>query len=192
MPPSGARIERVTFSNEENGYTVAKVKVYGRSDLVTVIGNMANPTPGEILQMTGEWGNHPKYGEQFKLVFYKTVMPATAYAIEKYLGSGLIKGIGPVMARRMVKVFAEKTLDVIELEPDRLCEVPGIGKARIGMIRRAWEEQKAVREVMIFSRGTASVRPMRRRSTSSMGIRRFPLSRKIPTGWRTTFSASVF
>lgn len=147
------QIERVTFSNEENGYTVAKVKVYGRSDLVTVIGNMANPTPGEILQMTGEWGNHPKYGEQFKLVFYKTVMPATAYAIEKYLGSGLIKGIGPVMARRMVKVFAEKTLDVIELEPDRLCEVPGIGKARIGMIRRAWEEQKAVREVMIFLQG---------------------------------------
>jgi exodeoxyribonuclease V alpha subunit len=152
------QIERVTFTNEETGYTVAKVRVYGRRDLVTVIGNIVNPTPGEILKMKGEWGNHPKYGEQFKIVFCQTAVPANVQGIEKYLGSGLIKGIGPVMAKRVVKMFKEKTLEIIESEIDRLAEVEGIGQKRIGMIRRAWEEQKEIREVMIFlqSHGVSS------------------------------------
>jgi exodeoxyribonuclease V alpha subunit len=144
------QIERITFTSEETGYTVAKIKVYGRRELVTIIGNIINPTPGEIIKMKGEWGNHPKYGEQFKIVFCQTTTPASVYGIEKYLGSGLVKGIGPVMAKRIVKMFKEKTLDVIENEIDKLVDVEGIGQKRIGMIRTAWEEQKEIRAVMIF------------------------------------------
>jgi len=144
------QIERVTFTNEENGYTIAKVKVYGRRDLVTVCGNILCPTPGEIIKMKGEWANHPKFGEQFKLAYYKTTTPASVHGIEKYLGSGLIKGIGPVMAKRIVKLFGEATLDVIEADIQKLVEVPGIGSKRIGMIGQAWEEQKEIRSVMLF------------------------------------------
>jgi exodeoxyribonuclease V alpha subunit len=108
------------------------------------------PTPGEIIKMRGEWANHPKYGEQFKIVHYKTTVPASVYGIEKYLGSGLIKGIGPVMAKRIVKKFGKKTLDVIEEDIEKLAEVEGIGEKRIGMIQKAWDEQKEIREVMLF------------------------------------------
>ena len=144
------QIERITYTNEENGYTVARVKVYGRSDLVTVVGNLMAPTPGEVLQMKGEWSNHPKYGEQFKMIQYKTSVPASVYGIQKYLGSGLIKGIGPVMARRIVNKFGKKTLDVIEEKIEDLAEVDGIGKKRIGMIKKAWDDQQEIREVMLF------------------------------------------
>ena len=125
---------------------------------MTIIGSIVNPIPGEIIKMKGEWGNHPQYGEQFKIVFCQTTTPASVYGIEKYLGSGLVKGIGPVMAKRIVKMFKEKTLDVIETEIDKLTEVEGIGKKRIGMIRKAWEEQKEIRAVMIFlqSHGVSS------------------------------------
>ena len=152
------QIERITFTSEETGYTVARVKVHGRRELVTIIGNIINPTPGEIIKMRGEWGNHPKYGEQFKIVFCQTMTPASVHGIEKYLGSGLIKGIGPVMAKRIVKMFKEKTLDVIENKIDRLVDVEGIGRKRIGMIRKAWDEQKEIRAVMIFlqSHGVSS------------------------------------
>ena len=144
------QIERITYTNDETGYTVAKIKAQGRSDLVTVVGNLIAPTPGEIIEMSGEWINHPRYGEQFKVVRYKSLVPASVYGIEKYLGSGLIKGIGPIMARRIVEKFGKNTLDVIEKEIDKLAEVDGIGTKRIGMIRNAWEEQKEIREVMIF------------------------------------------
>jgi len=144
------QLERVTFNSDETGYTIAKVKVYGRQELVTVVGNMTNPIPGEIVKLKGEWGKHPQYGEQFKFVFTETTVPASVHGIEKYLGSGLIKGIGPVMAKRIVKIFKEKTLDVIETEIDRLTDVEGIGKKRIQMIRVAWEEQKEIRQVMLF------------------------------------------
>ena len=144
------QIERITYTNEENGYTVAKLKVYGQRDLVTIVGNLMAPMPGEIIKMRGEWSNHPKYGEQFKIVQYKTTVPASVYGIEKYLGSGLIKGIGPVMAKRIVKRFSKKTLDVIEEDIERLAEVDGIGEKRIGMIKKAWDEQKEIREVMLF------------------------------------------
>jgi exodeoxyribonuclease V alpha subunit len=144
------QIERITYTNEENGYTIARVKVYGRRELVTVVGNLMSPLPGEIIRMKGEWANHPRYGEQFKIVHYKTQVPASAYGIQKYLGSGLIKGIGPVMAKRIVKSFGKDTLDVIENDIGRLAEVDGIGKKRIAMVRKAWEEQKEIREVMLF------------------------------------------
>jgi exodeoxyribonuclease V alpha subunit len=144
------QIERVTYTNDETGYTVAKLKVFGQRDLVTIVGNLMAPTAGEIIKMKGEWSNHPKYGEQFKIVHYMTAVPASVYGIEKYLGSGLIKGIGPIMAKRIVKAFGGKTLTVIEEDIERLAEVEGIGEKRIGMIKKAWEEQKEIREVMLF------------------------------------------
>ena len=147
------QIERITYINEENGFTIARVKVYGQRDLVTVVGNLMAPSPGEILKMKGEWTNHPKYGEQFKIIYYKSAVPASVYGIQKYLGSGLIRGIGPIMAKRIVKKFGKQTLDVIEKDIEKLAEVNGIGKKRIGMIKKAWEDQKEIREVMLFLQG---------------------------------------
>ena len=147
------QIERITYTNEGNGFTIARLKVYGRPDLITVVGNLMAPTPGEILKLKGEWTNHPKYGEQFKIVQYKTTVPATIHGIQKYLGSGLIKGIGPVMAKRIVKTFGEQTLDIIEYEIDKLEQVAGIGRKRIKMIRKAWDDQKEIRDVMLFLQG---------------------------------------
>ena len=144
------QIERITYTNQDNGYTVAKVRVYGRQELVTVVGSFANPVPGEVVQMAGTWTTHPKFGEQFKMAFYQTVTPATTKGIERYLGSGLIKGIGPKMAKRIVALFGAKTLDVIENNPDLLATVEGIGKNRVSLIKQAWEDQKEIREVMIF------------------------------------------
>lgn len=144
------QIERITYTNEENGFTIARVRVYGRRDLVTVVGNLLSPMPGEIIKMRGEWANHPKYGEQFKIVHCETAVPASVYGIQRYLGSGLIKGIGPVMAKRIVKKFSEQTLDIIEHEIEKLAEIDGIGKKRIEMIRKAWDDQKEIRGVMLF------------------------------------------
>jgi len=152
------RIERITFTNEENGFTIAKVKVQGHRDLVTVVGNLMAPMPGEILDMHGKWAHHPKFGEQFKVVQFKTRVPATVYGIRKYLGSGLIKGLGPVMAGRIVDKFGKKTLDVIENEMGRLAEVKGIAEKSIARIAKAWDAQKEIRDVMIFlqSHGVSS------------------------------------
>jgi len=159
MPTTlNGQIERITFANEENGFTIAKVKVPGRRDLVTVVGVLMSPMPGEILDMKGEWNSHPKFGEQFKVVEYRTKVPATVYGIRKYLGSGLIKGLGPVMASRIVDRFEKKTLDIIENDIQRLAEVEGIGKKRIAMISKAWDEQQEIRDVMLFlqSHGVSS------------------------------------
>ncbi len=147
------QIERITFNSEETGYTVARVKVFGRRDLVTVVGNLMNPAPGEVLLMKGEWANHPKFGEQFKVVSYESKIPATVAGIRKYLGSGLIKGIGPVMAKRIVDKYGKDTLEIIEDRYERLSEVSGIGKKRVGIIKKAWDEQKEIREVMVFLQG---------------------------------------
>jgi len=152
------QIERITYTNEENGYTIARVKVYGQRDLITVVGYLMSPAPGEVLNLKGEWINHPKFGEQFKVVEYKTTVPATVFGIKKYLGSGLIKGLGPVIAGRIVKKFGEKTLDIIENDIEKLTMVEGIGKKRIAMIQNAWNEQKEIRDVMMFlqSHGVSS------------------------------------
>ncbi len=147
------QIERITYTNEENNYTIAKLKVYGRKDLVTVVGSLMAPTAGEILKLRGEWRNHPKYGEQFNVASYQTAVPATVYGIQKYLGSGLIKGIGPVMAKRLVKHFGKGTLAVIEQAPEQLLAVDGIGEKRVMMIKTAWKEQKEIRDVMLFLQG---------------------------------------
>jgi exodeoxyribonuclease V alpha subunit len=147
------QIERITYFNEENGYTIAKMKVQGRNGLVTIVGTIFSATAGEVLRLSGYWDNHPKYGEQFRVVSYECVLPATVKGIENYLGSGMIKGIGPVMARRLVSKFGSETLVIIEQDIERLQEVPGIAEKRIEMIRRAWDEQKDIREVMIFLQG---------------------------------------
>lgn len=144
------QLERITYFNEANHYTIARLKVQGQKRLVTIVGNLLPVSLGEILKLKGSWDVHPKYGEQFKFVSCETVVPATAKGIERYLGSGLIKGIGPVMARRLVDKFGVDTLTIIEKEPEKLREVEGFGTARIQMIRTAWEMQKDVREVMIF------------------------------------------
>lgn len=144
------QIERITYTNEENGFTIAKVKVQGQRDLVTVVGNMIAPTAGEVLEMSGEWTTHPRYGEQFKVQGYQSKVPATVVGIQRYLGSGLIKGIGPVMARRIVSRFGKETLRIIEEDSDRLVEVEGIGRKRIQMITKAWDEQREIRNVMLF------------------------------------------
>ena len=117
---------------------------------VTVVGNLLEVSPGESLRLHGQWTSHARYGRQFQVERYDTVLPATVAGIEKYLGSGLIKGIGPVTARRIVRRFKLDTLRIIEEEPQRLREVLGVGKKRVGLIERAWEEQKAIKEVMIF------------------------------------------
>ncbi|MBB0230932.1 SF1B family DNA helicase RecD2, partial [Streptomyces calidiresistens] len=142
-------LERITYANEENGWTVARVDA-GRGDLVTVVGALLGAQPGESLRMRGRWGSHPQHGRQFQVDNYTTVLPATVQGIRRYLGSGLIKGIGPKTAERIVDHFGTDTLDVIEADPKRLIEVPGLGPKRTALIGAAWEEQKAIKEVMVF------------------------------------------
>ncbi|MEU3459911.1 ATP-dependent RecD-like DNA helicase [Streptomyces sp. NPDC006733] len=149
-----AVLERITYANEDNGYTVARVDTgRGAGDLLTVVGALLGAQPGESLRMEGRWGSHPQYGKQFTVENYTTVLPATIQGIRRYLGSGLIKGIGPKIADRIVEHFGTETLDVIEGAPKRLIEVPGLGPKRTKMIAIAWEEQKAIKEVMVFLQG---------------------------------------
>ncbi|MFE0045003.1 SF1B family DNA helicase RecD2 [Streptomyces albireticuli] len=147
-------LERITYASEESGYTVARVDTgRGGGDLLTVVGSLLGAQPGESLRMEGRWGSHPQYGRQFTVENYTTLLPATIQGIRRYLGSGLIKGIGPRIADRITEHFGTDTLDVIEREPKRLIEVPGLGPKRTKMIGAAWEEQKAIKEVMVFLQG---------------------------------------
>jgi exodeoxyribonuclease V alpha subunit len=147
------QIERITYTNEETGYTVARIKVTGYSEPITAVGKLIAPAPGELLKMEGAWMDHPKFGRQFKVISYRTVVPSSIEGIRRYLGSGLIKGIGPVMASRIVEKFGEKTLEVIDNRVEELEKVGGIGRERVAMIRRAWKDQKDIRDVMIFLQG---------------------------------------
>ncbi|MFE3599141.1 ATP-dependent RecD-like DNA helicase [Streptomyces sp. NPDC059142] len=148
-----AVLERITYANEENGYTVARVDTGRGGDLLTVVGSLLGAQPGESLRMEGRWASHPQYGKQFMCENYTTILPATIQGIRRYLGSGLIKGIGPVFADRIVGHFGLETLDIIETAPERLVEVPGLGPKRTKSIAAAWEEQKAIKEVMVFLQG---------------------------------------
>ncbi|MEV0243993.1 ATP-dependent RecD-like DNA helicase [Streptomyces sp. NPDC050674] len=144
-------LERITYANEGNGYTVARVDTgRGGGDLLTVVGALLGAQVGESLRMEGRWGSHPQYGKQFHVENYTTVLPATVQGIRRYLGSGLVKGIGPVFADRITQHFGMDTLKIIEEEPKRLIEVPGLGPKRTMKIADAWEEQKAIKEVMLF------------------------------------------
>lgn len=143
-------IERITYHNEENGYTVAQLQPEGQAYTVPVVGNMLGINVGESVIVSGAWAAHPQYGRQFKADSVRTVLPATIAGLEKYLGSGLIKGIGPVTARRIVRKFGLDTLRIIEDAPARLHEVLGVGRKRVDIITRAWAEQRKIKEVMLF------------------------------------------
>ena len=151
-------VERITYYNPENGYSVLRLLPEGsqrlpglsRDGLVTVVGNLPELTPGEHLRLRGRWDNHPQHGQQFKAEFCEQTLPASVAGIESYLGSGLVKGIGPRLAERIVALFGERTFDVIEQQPERLREVPGIGPDRTRKISVAWDEQKQVKQIMVF------------------------------------------
>jgi exodeoxyribonuclease V alpha subunit len=158
-----AVLERITYANQDTGYTVARVATDRSSDLLTVVGPLLGAQPGESLRLQGRWTSHPQYGRQFQVETYDTVLPATIQGIRRYLGSGLIKGIGPKMAERIVDHFGQATLEVIEQQPGRLVEVPGLGPKRTAMITAAWEEQRAIKEVMVFLQGVGV--------STSLGVR---------------------
>jgi exodeoxyribonuclease V alpha subunit len=143
-------IERITYQNPDTGYTVVKVKVPNMAGLVTAVGKFPNLQAGQTLLMQGQWKNHAKYGDQFDVESHQVEAPASIPGIQKYLASGLVKGIGPVMAERMVKQFGTDTLRIIEHQPDRLLEVEGLGPKRLGTIQEAWQEQKEIRRVILF------------------------------------------
>lgn len=155
MTPDTLRgiIERITYHNEETGYTVAQFTPEGSSGPVTVVGNMLGINVGESVILTGAWVAHAQYGRQFKAETVRTVLPATVTGMERYLGSGLIKGVGPITAKRIVRKFGVGTLDIIEQEPARLLEVLGVGRRRVDIITRAWAEQQKIKEVMLFLQG---------------------------------------
>ncbi|RPI93173.1 MAG: ATP-dependent RecD-like DNA helicase [Chloroflexi bacterium] len=159
-------VERITFYNPENGYTVLRLRPehqkgihaapksgLSSDGLATVVGNLPEVSPGEFLQLQGQWDRHPKHGSQFKAEVCEQTLPATIVGIQGYLGSGMIKGIGPKLAERIVGKFKEDTFDVIEQNPERLFDVPGIGMDRVSRITKAWQEQKQVKEIMVFLHG---------------------------------------
>ena len=167
-PPSdrevlAGAVERVTFHNGESGFCVLRVKARGHRELVTVVGHAAAVSAGEWVTASGEWVNDRTYGPQFRSRFLRASAPTSAEGIEKYLGSGMIRGIGPVYAKKLVRAFGGKVFDVIEDAPDRLREVEGIGPVRAGRITGAWAEQKVVREIMVFlhSHGVGTARAVR-------------------------------
>jgi exodeoxyribonuclease V alpha subunit len=143
-------VQRVTFHNEENGFCVLRVKARGQRDLITVLGHAAMIAAGEFVQASGNWINDRTHGVQFRASFLKATAPTTIEGIEKYLGSGMIRGIGPIYARKLVRAFSDAVFDVIEQEPDRLREVTGIGPKRAERIVGGWAEQKVIREIMLF------------------------------------------
>jgi exodeoxyribonuclease V alpha subunit len=156
-------VERVTFHSEETGFCVLRVKVKGHLELVTVIGSAASITPGEYIECIGVWTNDRTHGMQFKSTQLKVVPPTTLEGIEKYLGSGMVRGIGPHYAKILVKAFKENVFTIIENEPESLLKLPGIGKKRVEKITSAWSEQKAIREIMVFlqSHGVGTGRAVR-------------------------------
>src|SRR5215208_3102131 len=156
-------VERLTYQNSENGYTVARLAperaegeaeaARGEDRLVTIVGTLADLTPGEAIVAHGWWQNNPKHGWQFQVLDYRTTLPATTQGMRRYLGSGLVKGIGPVTAGRIVDAFGEGTFEVIDASPERLTEVPGIGPVRASRIAATWQEQRHIREVMAALQG---------------------------------------
>ena len=146
-------VERITYQNPENGYSVLKVRVKGYSDLVTLVGSLLEVPVGSVLLCRGEWKVDKRYGSQFVAATWEETMPATVYGIEKYLGSGLVKGIGPRFARAIVQRFGTETIDIIETDIERLYEVPNIGRKRVAKIRESWEKQKDIKNVMLFLQG---------------------------------------
>ena len=143
-------LERIVYENPDSGYTVGRFSARGHAERITIVGNLVSVNPGESLLLSGEWVNNPRYGRQFQIEKYETIQPANVLGIRKYLGSGLIKGIGPKMANRIVSRFGLDTIDVIEQQPQQLASVPGIGQKRVKMIKQAWDDQREIKNVMLF------------------------------------------
>jgi len=156
-------VERVTFHNQENGFCVLRVKARGHRDLVTTVGHAAMISAGEWITASGVWLNDRNHGLQFKAQFLKASAPSTVEGIEKYLGSGMIRGIGPVYAKRLVRMFGKDVFDIIEATPERLREVEGIGPKRADKITAGWADQKVIREIMVFlhQHGVGTARAVR-------------------------------
>ena len=161
--PLSGSIERVSFHSEQSGFCVLRVKVKGRRDLVTVIGSAASVSPGELIECRGQWVNDRQHGLQFKAAALRSILPSTLEGIERYLGSGMVRGIGPHFAHTLVRAFGERVFDVIEDNPDALLELPGIGPKRKERVTAAWAEQKVIREIMVFlqSHGVGTARAVR-------------------------------
>ena len=191
-----AVLERITYANEDTGYTIARVATERTGpDLLTVVGPLLGAQIGESLRLTGRWSSHPKYGKQFQVHAFTTVLPATIQGIRRYLGSGLIKGIGPMMAERMVAHFGTDILTIIEQQPGRLIEVHGLGPRRTQRIADAWEEQKAIKEVMVFLSGigvstSLAVRIYKRYADESIPIVRAEPYRLASDVWGIGFKTA--
>ena len=189
-------LERVTFANPETGYTIARIAPErGGAELITAVGPLLGAQIGEFLRLRGRWSSHPRFGRQFEVHSYATVLPATAAGIQKYLGSGLIKGIGPVMAERMVAHFGVDIMHVIDDEPGRLIEVDGLGPKRTAMIAAAWAEQKAIKEVMIFLQGVGvstslAVRIYKKYADASVSVVRHEPYRLAADVWGIGFKTA--
>lgn len=143
-------LERIVYENPDTGYTVGRLSARDHAELITIVGNLASVNPGESLLLQGEWVDNARYGRQFQIEKYETILPANVVGLRKYLGSGLIKGIGPKMATRIVQKFGMDTMDIIEHAPDKLARIPGIGRHRVEIIKEAWEAQREIKNVMIF------------------------------------------
>src|ERR1700761_8005862 len=156
-------VERITFHNAENGFCVLRAKAREHRELVTVVGHAATIAAGEWITASGQWVNDRSHGQQFKARFLRTSAPTSADGIEKYLASGMIRGVGPVYAKKLVRAFGEKVFEIIEETPGRLQEIDGVGPVRAANILAAWAEQKAVREIMVFlhSHGVGTARAVR-------------------------------
>jgi len=164
-------VERVTFHNEQNGFCVLRLKVKGERELITLIGYAPVVSPGEYASASGNWVTDREHGRQFRAVFVKISPPTTLTGIERYLGSGMVKGIGPVYAGKLVKAFGAAVFDVIEQSPERLREIPGIGEVRARKITSGWADQKVIRSIMVFlhARGVSTSRAVRIFKTYGQG-----------------------
>src|SRR6476659_1193082 len=190
-----ATLERITYANEDSGYIVGKVDTGRGGDLVTVVGALLGARPGEALRLHGRWGSHAQYGRQFHVEDFSTVLPASVQGVRRYLGSGLIKGIGPKLADSIVDHFGVAALEVIETAPQRLVEVPGLGPKRTRLITVAWEEQKAIKEVMVFLQGigvstSLAVRIYKRYADASIGVVRAEPYRLAADVWGIGFKTA--
>src|SRR5664280_441135 len=190
-----ATLERITYANEDTGYTVAKVDPGRGGELITVVGSLLGAQPGEALRLRGRWSAHPQYGRQFHAEDYTTVLPATVQGVRRYLGSGLIKGIGPKLAEKIVDHFGVGSLDVIETTPQRLVEVPNLGPKRTRLITQAWEEQRAIKEVMVFLQGVGvstslAVRIYKQYGDGSIGVVRTEPYRLASDVWGIGFKTA--
>jgi exodeoxyribonuclease V alpha subunit len=168
-------LERITYQSDDDGYLVARLTPSGKSYLVTIVGKLIGVRPGETLALEGEWQEHREHGRQFLVSGYRTLMPATIDGMRRYLGSGLIKGVGPATAKKITETFGKYTLDVLDREPDRLTEVPGLGKRKVEVIKAAWRTQQQIKQVMLFLQELAlptglAVRIYKQYGDAAMGV----------------------